>query len=98
MPKYLIVRDFDVGEDRMPWIGRRSRRIIEESFPEVTWLHSHVTVDDGGHVRTYCVYEAPNEGAIRSHSEMLGYHKLDLIMEVAGDVSPEDFPPIEEPA
>ena len=45
MPRYLIVRKFDVQEDEMPEVGRRSRRTIEESYPEITWEHSHVIVD-----------------------------------------------------
>jgi hypothetical protein len=98
MPKYVIQRAFEVSEDRMPEIGRRSRQIIEDQFPEVTWFHSHVTVDDDGQVRSFCVYEAPNEDAIRRHSQLLGYHIVDGIFEIAGDITPEDFPPIEEPA
>ena len=30
MPRYVINRRFEVGEDEMPEIGRRSRQIIEE--------------------------------------------------------------------
>src|SRR5439155_5568574 len=53
MPKYVIERDFSIGEERMPEVRRRSRQIIEEQFPTVTWLHSHVTVDSEGHVRSF---------------------------------------------
>ncbi len=97
MSKFLIQRAFEVGEDRMPQIGRRSREIIEEQFPDVEWLHSHVTVDDDGHVRTFCIYEAPDETAIQQHASLLGYHIVDGIYEIAGDVTPEDFPPVEQP-
>jgi hypothetical protein len=95
-PKYIIERAFEVGEGGMPEIGRRSRQIIEDQFPDVVWLHSHVTVDNDGHVRTFCIYEAPNEEAIHEHSRLLGYHIVDGIREIAGDVTPEDFPPVEE--
>ena len=61
MPRYLIVRRFDVSEDEMPEVGRRSRRTIEESYPEITWEHSHVVVDGDGAVLTYCIYDAPDE-------------------------------------
>ena len=60
MPRYLIVRKFDVDETQMPPIVRRSRELVEGEFPEITWEHSHVVVDDEGLVHTYCVYEAPN--------------------------------------
>jgi hypothetical protein len=55
-----------------------------------------VTVDDDGRVRTFCLYEAPNMDAIQAHSELLGQHTIDGVFEVAGDVTPADFPPISE--
>ena len=98
MPRFIIQRKFSVGDDRMPAIGRRSRELIDEQFPEITWLHSHVVVEDDGNVRTFCVYDAPDEDAIRQHARALGYHIVDGIFEVAGDVTPEDFPLVGEPA
>jgi hypothetical protein len=97
MPRFVIQRAFEVGEDRMPEIGRRSRMIIEGQFPDVTWLHSHVTLDNNGLVRSFCVYEAPDEEAIHQHARILGYHNVDGVYEIAGDVTPEDFPLTEEP-
>ena len=76
----------------MPVVGRRSREIIEGEFPEVTWEHSHVIVDDTGKVRTFCVYEAPSETIVREHAARLGEHKVDFLAEIAGDVTPADFP------
>jgi len=72
MTKYLVERRFHVGEDEMPAVGRRSRELIEENFPQITWHHSHVVVDEGGNVRTYCVYEAPTEEVVRSHADSRG--------------------------
>ena len=94
MPRYLIVRSFDVTEEQMPPVGRRSRELTETEFPEITWEHSHVVVDDEGLVRTYCVYEAPNEEMVRDHSTRLGRHEIALLAEIAGDVTPADFPPV----
>jgi hypothetical protein len=93
VPRFLIVRTFDVGEDQMPTVGRRSRVIVEEQFPDITWEHSHVIVDDEGMVRTFCVYAAPSEELVREHSRELGQHTLDALHEIAGDVTPADFPP-----
>jgi alkyl hydroperoxide reductase subunit AhpC len=93
MPRYLIVRTFDVAEDSMPTVGRRSRVLTEEKFPDITWEHSHVVVDDEGMVRTFCVYAAPSEELVREHSRELGQHTLDALHEIAGDVTPADFPP-----
>ena len=56
------------------------------------WRHSHVVVDDEGNVRTYCIYEAPDEETVRAHSADLGRHGIDSIEEIAGDVTPADFP------
>lgn len=92
MPRYLIVRSFEVGEEQMPALGRRSREVAEEKFPEITWHHSHVVVDDQGLVHTYCIYEAPDEETVREHSKELGKHIIDELHEIAGDVTPADFP------
>jgi ligand-binding SRPBCC domain-containing protein len=92
MPRYLIVRKFDVTQDAMPQVGRKSRVTIEQEFPEITWEHSHVVVDDDGVVRTYCIYAAPDEQAILDHSSKLGQHEIELLKVIAGDVSPADFP------
>jgi uncharacterized protein DUF4242 len=94
MPRYLIVRSFEVGEDQMPPVGRRSRELTETEFPEIVWEHSHVVLDDDGLVRTYCIYEAPNEEVVREHSSRLGRHTLDVLHEIVGDVTPADFPPV----
>lgn len=88
----MVVRSFDVGEAEMPSVGRRSRELVENEFPEVTWEHSHVVVDDTGKVRTFCVYAAPSEAVVREHSSRLGRHRLDSLDEIVGDVTPADFP------
>src|SRR5206468_22374 len=64
MPKYVIVRHFDVGAAGMPEVGSRSRRVIEDHFPDITWHHSHIAVEDDGRVRTFCIYEAPDIEAV----------------------------------
>jgi hypothetical protein len=92
MPRYIIERQFSVGEAQMPGVGQRSRQIIEQQFPEITWEHSHVAVDDDGHVRTFCIYAAPTEELLREHARQLGQHQIAAIHEVVGDVTPADFP------
>jgi hypothetical protein len=90
----MIVRSFDVGEAQMPEVGRRSREIVENELPEITWEHSHVVVDDSGKVRTFCVYVAPSEELVIEHSTRLGQHEIDSIDEIVGDVTPADFPAV----
>lgn len=94
MPRYLIVRRFSVDESQMPFVGRRSREITEDELPEITWEHSHVVVEPDGNVLTYCVYDAPSEEVVREHSKRLGRHHVDALHEIAGDVTPADFPPV----
>lgn len=93
MPRYLVVRTFDVGEEEMPEVGRRSNEVIEGGYPQIVWEHSHVVVNDGGGVMTFCVYAAPSEEIVRKHAERLGQHNIKALYEVVGDVTPADFPP-----
>ena len=94
MPRYLVVRKFDVSESEMPEVGRRSREVIEGTYPQIVWEHSHVIVDDDGTVFTYCVYEAPNPQMVFDHAKDLGKHSVESVKEIAGDVAPNDFPPV----
>lgn len=92
MPRYMIVRTFDVIEEQMPTVGRRSRELVENEFPEITWERSHIVVDSTGKVRSFCVYAAPDVKTVEAHSSRLGQHEIDSIDEIAGDVTPADFP------
>jgi Protein of unknown function (DUF4242) len=92
MPRYLVVRKFEVDSENMPRLGRRSREKIEGEFSQITWEHSHVVIDDDGLVRTFCVYAAPDEETVHAHAAELGEHRVESIHEIAGDVTPADFP------
>lgn len=92
MPRFMVVRRFDVGEEQMPTVGRKSRVLVEDTFPEITWEHSHVTVDDDGKVRTFCVYAAPTLDVVQQHASELGTHTVESVHEIVGDVTPLDFP------
>jgi hypothetical protein len=92
MPRYLVERQFSVGEEQMSAVGRRSRKIADERFPSITWEHSHVMVGDDGRVKTFCVYEATSVDEVRQHADELGYHEVLQISEIVGDVTPADFP------
>ena len=91
MPRYLIVRAFDVSEDQMPEVGRRSRKVIEDKYPQIVWEHSHVVGSPDGAVRTFCVYRAPDEAIVRDHADAMGGHQIEVIYEIGGDVAPSDF-------
>ena len=77
MPRYLVERQFSVGQEEMNAVGRRSREIAEEQFPGITWEHSHVAIrEDVGCVQTFCLYAAPSEEVIRNHADELGQHEV----------------------
>ena len=65
---------------------------MEDKYPEIVWEHSHVVVRDDGKVMTYCIYDAPSEEIVRDHAVDLGRHTVEDVQEIAGDVTPADFP------
>jgi hypothetical protein len=92
VPRYLIERHFSVTEDAMPTLGRKSNKVLRDDVTTVTWEHSHVVVGEDGLVRTFCVYDAPGEDEVLRHSRLLGAHHIASLYEIAGDVTPTDFP------
>jgi hypothetical protein len=98
MPRFIIERSYDIDIEAMPDIGRRSKQITADEFPDtIVWEHSHVVVDEEGNVKSFCVYKAPDADVIREHAGMLGNHVVDRIYEIGGDVTPADFP-LSDPA
>ncbi len=97
MPRYVVERLFSVKHENMPQIGSKSRRILVEEMPEIVWEHSHVVLGDDGTPKSYCVYAAPSEEVVREHGRQLGDHFIEQIWEIAGDVTPDDFPLTEPP-
>jgi Protein of unknown function (DUF4242) len=92
MPQYLLERVYGHAEqEAMQNIGERMKRVAQESFPDVTWRHSHVVTDESG-VKTFCVYEGPNVERLREHGASVGGHTIVRIYEIAADVTPADFP------
>lgn len=92
MPRYVIERTFDVDEDEMPIVGRRSKQIASEQFPGIVWERSHVVIDGEGTLKSFCIYGAPDEATIRHHGALLGNHVIDHVYEIGGEVTPDDFP------
>ena len=97
MPRFLIERTYTVDLDNLPTVATRSKSIGHHRFPEIVWEHSHVVVAPDGTQKSFCVYDAPSEEVVMAHSKMLGDHFVETIFEIAGDVSPDDFPLIPDP-
>lgn len=72
MPKYLIEREIpgagNLSPEELQGISQKSCGVLREMGPQIQWVQSYVTGD-----KVYCVYIAPNEGAIREHAESGGF-------------------------
>lgn len=98
MPRYVIERTYTVDESEVPTVATRSKRLVRDHFPLIVWEHSHVVLDTDGTPKSFCVYDAPSEEVVREHAERLGDHNVNVIYEIVGDVTPDDFPLTPEPA
>jgi hypothetical protein len=92
MPRYVIERSYTVDESEVPTVATRSKRLAMDHYPAIVWEHSHVVMDVNGQPKSFCIYEAPTEGMVREHADRLGDHTIVAIYEIAGDVTPDDFP------
>lgn len=82
MPRYMIERTFKEGL-AIPVTGEGAQacRSVVQNNSDVgtTWVHSYVSKD---HKKTYCVYDGPDEKAIRQAAERNGL-PVDSISEVS---------------
>ena len=65
MPRYIVERTFAHGLAIPATLAGAEAclRVVDRNAElGVNWLHSYVTCDDG---RTFCVYDGPDEDAIR---------------------------------
>jgi Protein of unknown function (DUF4242) len=97
VPRYLVERIYTVDMDTLPTVATRSKAIGHHRFPEIVWEHSHVVLGEDGVPKSYCIYAAPTEEMVRDHSDQLGDHYIERIYEIAGDVTPADFPLTDAP-
>jgi hypothetical protein len=97
VPRYLVERTYTVDIDSLPTVATRSKAIGYHRYPEIVWEHSHVVLDEDGTPKSYCVYVAPSEEMVREHGLQFGDHFIERIYEIAGDVTPDDFPLIDDP-
>ena len=86
LKRYLVERDIP-GVGAMSIVelcgaARASNQAIEQMQPDIQWQHSYVAED-----KTFCIYLAPNEAAIRRHSEMSGI-PVSRIVEIPQIIDP----------
>ena len=72
MPQYVIEREMPgVGQldaDDIKMASQTSCNVLGELGPQIQWVHSYVTGD-----KIYCIYNAPNEQAVREHAQKGGF-------------------------
>jgi len=71
MKRFVIERDIP-GVGAMSIVelcgaARASNQAVDKVGPDIQWQHSYVAAD-----KTFCVYLATDEAAIRKHSEISG--------------------------
>jgi hypothetical protein len=72
MPKYVIERDIpgagQLSPAELKGISQKSCGVLSGMGPSIQWVHSYVTGD-----KIYCIYNAPNEAAVREHAAKGGF-------------------------
>lgn len=72
MKKYIIERDLPgvggMSNDELGGATSKSNDALAQLPGQVQWQHSYVAGD-----KTFCVYLAENEDAIRKHAEISGF-------------------------
>jgi hypothetical protein len=82
MPRYIVERTFKDGlAIPVTSEGAQACRSVVQNNSDAgaTWVHSYVSKD---HKKTYCVYDGPDEKAIRQAAERNGL-PVDSISEVS---------------
>ena len=87
MPRYLIERTTGpLTQEQLDAAGRRSNEVLAR-MDGVVWVRSYISDAEG---KIYCMYDAPDEAAVRRHAELAGL-PVDRITEVGLEVSPSMF-------
>jgi hypothetical protein len=72
MPKFVIERQIPGAGQFSPSdlkaISQKSCGVLGSMGPQIQWIQSYVTGD-----RIYCIYQAPDEAAVRKHAELGGF-------------------------
>jgi len=89
VPQYLIERHIpgigQVGYEQYKQIAKKSNGVLDGMRSEgtqVEWKQSYVAGD-----KIYCVYDAPNEEAVREHAKR-GSFPADLIVPISEVMTP----------
>ncbi len=71
MPQYVIEREIpnagQLTDEELRAVSLKSIESLDALGPQIQWLHSYVTEN-----KIYCVYLAPDEGAVQEHARRTG--------------------------
>jgi hypothetical protein len=90
MPKFVIERDIPgigaASHAQLQAISQKSCGVLADLGTSIQWVHSYVTDD-----KIYCIYNAPNEEAVRRHAELGGFpaNKISRVREIIDPVTAE---------
>ena len=86
MPKYVIERNIpgagNLKPEELQAISQKSCGVLRNMGPQIQWVHSYVTAD-----KIYCIYNAPDERAVREHAKQGGF-PANSISEVKAIIDP----------
>ena len=86
MKKYVIEREIPgvgtMGQSDLSGAAKTSNKALSQLAPKVQWQQSYVAKD-----KTFCVYFADNEDAIREHARLSGF-PANKITEIHGVIDP----------
>ena len=86
MKKYIIEREIPsvgaMSDTELCGAAKTSNEALAQLEPKVQWQHSYVTRN-----KTFCIYLADSEDAIRQHSELSGF-PANTITEIATIIDP----------
>jgi hypothetical protein len=72
MRRFVIERDLpkigSADRETLKKAATKSNQALAELAPRVQWVHSYVADN-----KTFCIYLAENEAAIRKHAEISGF-------------------------
>ena len=84
--RYVIERDIvgvgAMSDDELSGASAASNLALAQLRPRVQWSHSYVAGD-----KTFCIYYAEDEGAIREHAELSGF-PANIITQVQTIIDP----------
>ena len=84
--KFIIERDIpavgSLEREQLRGAAAKSNSVLRELGPDIQWLESYVAAD-----KTFCVYLAENEEAVREHAKLSGF-PANKITEIGGVIDP----------